>query len=389
MLKEAAQTQGVPAALLDRRVALWKQAGLDPAEVPPGEPPGLVAAFGAYEAALAAAGLWDYEDLISRPVRLLNGNAGLREVYRRRFRHLLVDEYQDLNEAQYRFFRALAGPETDVMVIGDPDQAIYGFRGARPEYFHRFAADWPQARRLAFTETYRLPAPVLTASRMVLSQAGVSPPSLVTHALGEDPVTLLEGASPQAEARAVARHIERLVGGLTHRSLNDEVLRERALNQTASFRDIAVLYRFHALSAALQEAFSEAGIPWEEAREDLGPDWEGLDLQAEKVKLLSLHAAKGLEFPYVFIVGCEAGLIPWEPEGGREVDMAEECRLFYVGLTRARRQVCLTRARTRTLWGKSRTTSLSPLAAALNPQKFMEEEGRGRPRPAGRQGSLF
>jgi len=370
-------------------VALWKQARLEPGEVPPGEAPGLAAAFGAYEAALAAAGLWDYEDLISRPVRLLNQNPGLRDAYRRRFRHLLVDEYQDLNEAQYHFFRALAGPETDVMVIGDPDQAIYGFRGARPEYFQRFTADWPEARHLTFTETYRLPAPVLAASRAVLCQAGMDPQNLKTHAPGEDPVVLLEGATAQAEARAVARHIERLVGGLSHQSLHNEDLRERALNQPAGFRDIAVLYRFHALSPALQEALSEAGIPWEEAREDVGPDWEGLNLQAEKVKLLSLHAAKGLEFPYVFIVGCEAGLIPWEPEGDREVDVGEECRLFYVGLTRAQRQVCLTRARARSLWGKRRTTTLSPLAAALNPQKIQEQEGKGRPRPGGRQGSLF
>ena len=123
-----------------------------------------LAAFAAYEAALSRANLWDYEDLIARPALLLARRPEIREAYRTRFRHLLVDEYQDLNEAQYRLFRQLAGPGAEIMVIGDPDQAIYGFRGARPEYFRRFREDWPEARVCRFPETYRLPAPILQAA---------------------------------------------------------------------------------------------------------------------------------------------------------------------------------------------------------------------------------
>ena len=90
-----------------------------------------------------------------------------------------------------------------------------------------------------------------------------------------------------------------------------------------------------------------------------------LDLAAERVKLLTLHAAKGLEFPYVFIAGCEEGLIPWEPAGEPVADPAEERRLFYVGLTRASRQVFLTRARERLLWGQKRRPGLSPWVREL------------------------
>ena len=83
--------------------------------------------------------------LIARPTLLLEQRPEVLKAYRTRFRHVLVDEYQDLNEAQYRLFRQLAGPDAEIMVIGDPDQAIYGFRGARPEYFRRFREDWPEA----------------------------------------------------------------------------------------------------------------------------------------------------------------------------------------------------------------------------------------------------
>ncbi len=377
LVKDAAKAQHLPFSQLERRITGWKQALLYPEDLsepqPPGSPRSLfdddspyLAAFAAYEAALRRENLWDYEDLIARPARLLTCSPEVRETYRTRFRHLLVDEYQDLNEAQYHLFRQLAGPAAEIMVIGDPDQAIYGFRGARPEYFRRFLDDWPEAALCRFHETYRLPEPILKVASPLRDKAEAG--AMVTRQAGDRPVVLLSAATPGAEARAIARQIERLVGGLSHYGLEDAQVRQQASGAKAGFRDVAVLYRLHALGPELERGLAEAGIPCQQAREGVGPDWDGLDLAAERVKLLTLHAAKGLEFPYVFIAGCETGLMPWEPEGDGATDLDEERRLFYVGLTRASRQVFLTRARERSLWGRKRRTQFPAWVGAMDPE---------------------
>jgi len=414
LLRESARAHHLAFGDLERQITRWKQALIFPEDLTAPEPGGqsplfsrngprdstltlaatekspYIAAFGAYEAALKRAGLWDYEDLIARPALLLARHPEIRETYRTRFRHLLVDEYQDLNEAQYRLFRQLAGPGAEIMVIGDPNQAIYGFRGARPEFFRRFREDWPEARRCRFTETYRLPAPILQAAAPLLAGFGEGEPeSTVTHQAGNRPVVLLTAASPGAEARAIAREIEKLVGGFSHYGLEDAKVRHQSPAEKAGFRDVAVLYRLHALGAELARGLTEAGIPCQQAKEGVGPDWDDLDLAAERVKLLTLHAAKGLEFPYVFIAGCETGLIPWEPEGDGAVDGDEERRLFYVGLTRASRQVFLTRSRERTLWGQRRRTQFSPWVGSMPPE-VLERPAMPEPRPRGaRQPCLF
>jgi DNA helicase II / ATP-dependent DNA helicase PcrA len=424
LLKECAEAHQLPFGQLERQITGWKQALTYPEDLSPPNPerqrlwglgervwekgggatyekaPGplsqgslpYLAAFAAYEAALSRANLWDYEDLIARPALLLARRPEIREAYRDRFRHLLVDEYQDLNEAQYRLFRQLAGPGAEIMVIGDPDQAIYGFRGARPEYFHRFQADWPEARVCRFPETYRLPPPILKAAAPLREggeggEGKLDPEPLRTHQAGEAPVVLLTAATPAAEARLIAREIEKLVGGLSHYGLEDAGVRHRTPDDRTGFRDVAVLYRLHALGPELERGLAEAGIPCQQAKEGVGPDWDELDLAAERVKLLTLHAAKGLEFSYVFIAGCETGLIPWEPGPDGAADLDEERRLLYVGLTRASRQVFLTRSRERTLWGRRRQTQFSPWVGSMPPE-VLACPALPQPRPV-RQPHLF
>jgi len=384
LIQEVARKCNLPASRLDRQISAAKQALGGPGGIRPGEAPLPAPAFQAYEALLEREGLWDYEDLMARPVRLLQEDAGLRRAYQERFRHLLVDEYQDLNEVQYLFLRALAGPETEIMVIGDPHQAIYGFRGARPEYFTRFADDWPGATIVSFTETYRLPPPLLTASQRLLPDPEAGP--RISRRPGDLPVVLLEASSPQEEARLIARQIEALVGGLDHQSLENYRLRYQDPAGEVGFKDIAILFRLHALGDELWAALTAAGIPGELARQGVGPEINGIDLKAQRVKLLTLHAAKGLEFPYVFIAGCEAGLLPLEAAGLEPGDPEEERRLFYVGLTRAQCQVFLTRAGSRTLWGKPKRTRLSPLVEAVNPVRLSPDPGRPR---RGHQKNLF
>lgn len=396
LIKESAQAHGLPFADLEKQITRWKQALIYPADLDKPKPrrqlhllipstetqlgsdPRYVAAFAAYEAALDRDKLWDYEDLIAKPGLLLASNRAVQEAYQSRFRHVLVDEYQDLNEAQYRLFRHLAGPGAELMVIGDPDQAIYGFRGASPEYFSRFREDWPAARLVRFHETYRLPPSILMAASPL--RENDSEP-LHTRQTGDQPLVLLEAGSPRGEALAIARRIEALVGGLSHYGLEDNRVRHQCEGETTGFRDVAVLYRVHAVGVELERILAAAGIPCQQAKEGVGPDWDDLDMAAERVKLLTLHAAKGLEFPYVFIAGCETGLIPWEPEGRLAPDLAEEKRLLYVGLTRASRQVFLCRSRERSLWGRRRQTEFSPWVMAMPPEvleRFAEKESSSR-----------
>jgi DNA helicase-2/ATP-dependent DNA helicase PcrA len=285
---------------------------------------------------------------------------------------------------------APAGHE-NLFVIGDPNQAIYGFRGAQPKYFSRFSQDWPGARTITLGETYRLPGPVLELARKTLGGAGsaASVPRR-TQNIWEQPAILLESADAQGEMEQIAGLIDFLVGGGSHLALEDLRLRYAGPEGQASFRDFAILYRFHALGQAAQKHLQAAGIPCQLAREAQGPEFTGIDRLAEKVTLLTLHAAKGLEFPYVFLIGCEAGLLPYEPDGAMAADPAEERRLVYVGLTRASRQVFLSYVRQRYLWGEP--GSGQPAGWLRNLQGELAEnplkKKRGR-KPRQRQRSLF
>ncbi len=368
LLREAARAAGLPDKELEQAITGWKQARLYPPDLGRGDGEGpRVAAYRQYEELLRREGAWDFDDLVARAVRLLEERPEVLASYRRRYTHLLVDEYQDVNEGQYVFLKLLAASARPrLMVIGDPHQAIYGFRGARPRYFARFREDWPEARVVTLEETYRLPGPILQAAGEVLAAGGATPPPLIGHNPGDLPLMLLESSSTAAEARQLARAIEGLVGGTSHLALEDEALRQQDPAGHASFGDIAILYRFHALGRELEKHLTELGIPCQRAQEAEGPEITGVNFRAEKVTLLSLHAAKGLEFPYVFICGVEAGILPYEPEDPGEADPAEERRLFYVGLTRARRQVFLSRVRQRHLWGKRLSGRPSPFLEALS-----------------------
>ena len=368
LLQEAARQTGVDLRNLDLLISRSKQEILYPGDLSPALP--WLSAYLAYEDLLAAHGLWDFDDLVARAVLYLRRNPEALAAWRQRSAAILVDEYQDLNKAQYELLRLLAPVDhTNLFVIGDPNQAIYGFRGACSHYFTSFARDWPAAQTISLAETYRLPSPVLHVARQTLGEAALAGaiPDRSLNSCDLPPV-LLESASPQAEAAQIAALIDFLLGGGSHLSLEDERLRYAGNAFQASFKDIAILYRFHALGQMAHKHLEAAGIPCQLAREAAGPEFTGIDLLAEKVSLLTLHAAKGLEFPYVFIIGCEEGLLPWKPSAPVQVVPEEERRLVYVGLTRASRQLFLSCARQRYLWGEPGTGRLSEWVRALKPE---------------------
>ena len=340
---------------------------------------------------------------------------------RRSFLHLLVDEFQDVSEVQYRLVRAWSG--RSLFVIGDPDQSIYGFRGASPRSFQRLREDCPDLGEYRLRRNYRSAPPVLAAALPVIEKNPDGPRELLPQRSGGSAVRLAEGADEFAEAVFIAKEIGRMAGGVDML----EAQKLGAEREARSFSDIAVLCRtrrqleliekclrhddipciisgreefweaeevrsfmafFHSLTA------SEAAEPplWPERAEEWRPlaesekpwrlveQWEerygatpaldklrhaavfhptfaqwwesgalgqeadfrrasGQGWEAGAVALMTLHAAKGLEFPAVFLAGVREGTLPLaRPDADRE----EERRLLYVGMTRARDELIVT-----------------------------------------------
>ena len=141
--------------------------------------------FRAYETILEKNHLLDFDDLILRPVQLFQLNPAIQATYQHRFRRISVDEYQDVNDAQYRLLRLLTNQETNLCVIGDPDQAIYGFRGADRSYFLRFQEDFPSARTLHLNQNYRSTQLILDASTQVIEKEILALPHPSPPQIGE------------------------------------------------------------------------------------------------------------------------------------------------------------------------------------------------------------
>jgi uncharacterized protein (TIGR00375 family) len=436
ILRENAKAAGLPAAFRiaddTERAQAREQAGDDDA---------------AYAKLLRQQDLVDLDDLIRLPVTLLGDDPALVERYRKRWQWIFVDEYQDVDEQQYQLLRLLSPADGNLCAIGDPDQAIYSFRGADVRYFLRFNSDFTDARLVRLTRNYRSSAPILAAAVQAIAPSTLVPGRRLDPAR-LDPESPLVGryfaGSVADEADFVVRTVDELVGGLSHRSLDSGRVDSRAVSPgTLSFSDIAVLYRADAQSGPIVEALSRAGVPVQKrshnrlrdrpgvqvlARElrhadglggslasrvkltarvlaqryaaptldaeQLAPDdiWaaadllfplahrigddlprflqeiatgaevDALDPRAEAVHLLTLHAAKGLEFPVVFLVGCEDGLLPlrWSGAGSERGDLDEERRLLFVGMTRARSHLFLTSAARRLRHGVVREAAPSP-----------------------------
>jgi DNA helicase II / ATP-dependent DNA helicase PcrA len=391
-----------------------------------------------YEAAMRKLDLVDLDDLLALPVTLLAGDAALAARYRERFSFVAVDEYQDVDELQYRLLRLLTTPDANLCVIGDPDQAIYGFRGADVGFFLRFAEDFPAATTVRLTRNYRSsPAIVAGALQAIAPSTLVAGRELAAMAGLEAParITIHQAASDLAEAEFVVQTIDRLLGGASFLSL-DSGRADGGAEHGLSFADVALLYRTDAQAGPLAEALGRAGMPFQKRSHDrlgdrpavralvralrappapagdrsltarlaaaavgpgpaagtaealellaplaercgedldrflaelaLGDEVDTWDPRADRVSLLTLHAAKGLEFPVVFLVGCEDGLLPLR-FGPRlsTTDTAEERRLFFVGMTRARSHLFLSHARRRAWRGSVREAEPSPFLADL------------------------
>jgi DNA helicase-2/ATP-dependent DNA helicase PcrA len=483
--------------------------------------------YGSLEDALRLANAVTFDDLLVLPVRILQQHPERLAAYRERFRYILVDEYQDTNRAQYQLVKLLGGEHGNVMVVGDDDQSIYGWRGADIRNILDFEKDFPNARVVRLEENYRSAPTILELANVVISANTERRGKTLraTQPPGER-VTIVNAADERDEADAVA----------------EEIQARRSASGRLMLRDFAILYRTNAQSRAMEEAMRKRGIPYrlvgavrfydrreirdlmaylklvanpaddeafrravavpkrglgdttvamlaeaargvnlpmlaaaersdllaglrpaarsaltdfativrtfrERAREaavdellrDLveairyadhlraeGPEGaerldnvreliagaaetvadeggevgltpldhflqratlaagvDALDANADAVVMMTMHNAKGLEFPVVFVTGLEDGLFPLARAYDDPSQLEEERRLFYVGITRAERKLFLTHADQRRRNGELLPSKPSSFVAAI-PRGMLDTRTTMRARSTGR-----
>lgn len=445
--------------------------------------------YKAYAALCERTGLIDFADLLLKVQRLWQLNPSILSQYQERFRAILVDEFQDTNAIQYSWIQLLAGPNNHVMIVGDDDQSIYGWRGAQPDNIFRFCKDFQEASTIRLEQNYRSTSVILQAANALIAHnSGRLGKHLWTDGKEGEPITVYAGFNDLDEARflvsrirdaetagtplrhmailyrsnAQSRVIEealmqfnipyRVYGGLRYferaeikdalaylrliLNRDDDSAFERAVNTPARgigdktlqlLRDYAEHYSqslwratqthidqslltpraLHALSHFLQLIDSmaletkeltlheqtewvinqsgliphyqkekgEKGLARIENLEELVNAARQFDLDSDStlatflaysalesgesqeksadcVQLMTLHTAKGLEFPVVFLSGCEEQLFPHYMSHNDPQKLEEERRLCYVGMTRAMHKLYLTYAEVRRLHGK-------------------------------------
>jgi DNA helicase II / ATP-dependent DNA helicase PcrA len=490
----------------------------------------VVPVYNDLEDAFRAANAVSFDDLLGLPVQLLAAHDEVRERYEKRFRVILVDEYQDTNRAQYEFVRLLGARHGNVVVVGDDDQSIYGWRGADVRNILDFERDYPAATVVRLEENYRSTPQVLALANAVISENEERRGKVLRATRPDgDPVVLVGALDDRDEADHIAAEIQlrrtrngeplgsnailyrtnaqsrvleeslrrraipyRLVGAvrfydrreikdvlawlrLIANPADDEAFRRaitsprRGIGETtvemlsaaaadarvplleaARREDLTAGARIatrHALAdfAALVERFRvKAGdssvdrlilslvdeIGFADALRAEGPDGlerldnvaelargaaelvvddggevglrpldhflqratlvAGLDLlgpDADAVTMMTLHTAKGLEFPVVFIAGLENGLFPLSRSIDDPALLEEERRLFYVGITRAERKLYLTWARSRRRNGELLASSISNFVTPAV-EKLVEAQATIRLRASGRSGGV-
>jgi DNA helicase-2/ATP-dependent DNA helicase PcrA len=393
---------------------------------------------------LTERGLVDFDGLTELPAGLLAADPALAAKLRTRWPLISVDEYQDIDATQYELLRMLAGDGGGLTAIGDPDQAIYGFRGADVGFFLRFAADYPGAATRQLAVNYRSSRPIVAAAGAAIRPATLVPGRVLRAVADGPPVTAHEAADERAEAAWIGQTIDQLLGGASFHSIDSGRAGSDG-HAGLDLADIAVLYRTDAQSAVLGQALTRSGLPFRKGSHDLlqrrtgvpeilrelrlggqpetvadrlalavrtladrllgpqavdiraagellaplarrcGEDLElfltevslgaavdALDPRADAITLLTLHAAKGLEFEVVFVAGCENSLLPLRRPGQHGglmpgSDPAEERRLLFVGMTRARSRLLLSYAATRTRHGIAADAGPSPFLRAIRP----------------------
>ena len=393
----------------------------------PSPPKRIADLYRRYEEAKREARMVDFDDLLRLCSHLIETDRGFAAAQRWRHRHLFVDEFQDVNPLQLRLLDAWRGDRYDLCVVGDPQQAIYGWNGADAGFLDGFRRLYPPADVIELVGSYRSTPSILGAAGDVLRAAGVTdravralrpdgvPPSLERHATDLDEARAIARAArdrrgPRAawssQAVLVRTHaqippiadalrragIPHKVRGtdslLSHRSVRDalDLLRRDDTSLAGRLPDLA------ALGDAADDGGEPAGEPAARGRAELDlvielaqdhlrlnpgaraadfATWlvatftaEGADGWGDAVTLSTFHAAKGLEWPIVHLAGLEDGYVPIA-HARTAADRAEEARLLYVAMTRAEDELRCSWAAERTFGGRTGERRLTPWLAGL------------------------
>ncbi len=457
-----------------------------------------------YQSKLRKNNAVDFDDLILNTVKLLSLNPDVLDKYQRRFKYILVDEYQDTNNIQYLLISLLAGGYQNICVVGDDDQSIYKFRGANIGNILSFESDYENAKRITLEQNYRSTQTILDAANAVIAHnSGRMPKKLWTAKDGGDKIQVFTAPTEYDEARFIARTIKkyqqengrfgdcailyrtnaqsrvieemmmreavpyrvlaglrfydrkeikdiiaylrlihnpnddmslrriinepkRKIGGATVDKLTAiamaedcsiyDVIRNASLFEDALKSSVSKLKSFFELMesliklkdtipltqlmtrvlndtgylAMLQsedtienqtrceniDEFMNVAAEFEQNPEYEGTlaeflesvtlisDVDGYDEDEDAAVMMTIHSAKGLEFPVVFLTGLEEGLFPGMRSIGNNDDIEEERRLCYVAITRAREKLYITKSQSRTVYGKT---------AAVQPSRFFKE----------------
>jgi len=198
-----------------------------------------------YQSRLLEAGAMDFDDLLVHTANLLEQIPEAREKWQTAFKHVLVDEYQDTNHAQYRLIRSLAAGHRSIFVVGDSDQSIYSWRGADIRNILDFEKDFPNARTIRLEQNYRSTQHILDAANAVIEHNEGRQEKRLWSELGQgEPVRVVECQDERSEARFVVGQIARVIG------------------EGGSLRDVAIFYRTNAQSRALEESLRQADVPY-------------------------------------------------------------------------------------------------------------------------------
>jgi len=401
--------------------------------------------FRCYQDILKNNNCFDYDDLVYLPVRLFEIRPDIANGICKKIRHIIVDEYQDINSMQYSMLRALSAQAT-VCAVGDRNQSIYSFRGGSPEFIDCFSADFPGARTFALSRSYRCPEVHLRAAAQVLGE----PESSITGLPGGVAITILKAPTAASEAEQIARDIEKRCGGVGFFSFDSRITGTDGSHEI-SLSDTAVLCRTSLLIPPLEKAFQDHRIPsrtirtettfskepyrsfmefirrffrcnetTDEAPEDLeealelfgtrektgletplkeemkaeislywrkgdsardfleqarlGSGIDRYDRRMQTVSIMTIHAVKGLEFELVYIPGCEDSIIPCTLSGEAVKDIEEEKRLLYVAMTRAKRNIVLSCAGKRMIFGTTRIQKESPFLESIEKDLVNRQE---------------